>query len=133
MINHLLISKRVFFCSSLCGITLGLASCVNYFGIHHKQHLVKPEHFATKKSIVSCNGVWPTTDWSKQFDSNLPLLINEAVANNPDLHVAIARQKQAEALVGGRNAALLPKAEFLGLGARNKAIFPLVHQYQNFV
>lgn len=132
MIAYWSLPQRVVAYSSLSGLVLVLAGCVNYVGINNKQHLAKPEQFSTQKSIVSGHGKWPSIDWARQFDVHLPSLINEAVANNPDLQISIARQKKAKAQVDGRNAALLPKVDFLGLLARNKTIFPPTHAMQNF-
>jgi len=132
LINYLVLNKKAVFCVTLFGLVLGLESCVNYIGIHHKQHLKKPEQFATKRSIISKNGAWPKIDWAKQFDPNLPLLIHEGLANNPDLQIALARQRQAQAAVEGRNGALLPRVSFIGLASRNKLIYPFQHILQNF-
>ncbi len=132
LLNYLVFNKNSIFCATLLGLTLGLDSCVNYIGVHHKQHLKKPEQFASKKSLVSKNGTWPRMDWATQFDPHLPSLIHEGLANNPDLQIAVARQSQAQALVEGRNAALLPRIDFIGFASRSKAIFPFFHLLQNF-
>jgi NodT family efflux transporter outer membrane factor (OMF) lipoprotein len=109
-----------------------LTSCVNYVGLHNKEHLRTPEQFTTRNSLSDQNGSWPSTDWAKQFDSQLPALIKEALTNNPDLRIAVSRLNQAQALVEARNASLLPSVDFLGLAARNKIIYPLIHPLMNF-
>lgn len=114
------------------GLVLNLAGCVNYIGVHHHQRLKKTEQFAIKQSIPQQNGTWPSLNWAQNFSPALPSLIKEGLANNPDLQITVARHRQAQALVEGRNAALLPSTNFIGLAARNKALFPFIHQIQNF-
>ena len=119
------------FHASLLSLALSLNGCVNYIGIHHKQQLKKPEQFATKNSLKSKHGTWPKMGWSREFEPHLPGLIQEGLANNPDLQIAVARQNQAQALVQGRNGALLPSINFIGFAARNKLIYPTQTLFQN--
>lgn len=67
-------------------------------------------------------------DWAKEFEPHLPLLIQEGLTNNPDLQVVVARQSQAQALVEGRNGALLPRVNLISLGTR----YLYQNQFQNF-
>lgn len=54
-------------------------------------------------------GAWPASDWWRQFGSpELNRLIETALAGNPDLGVAAARLRQAQALVDGQAAVLYP-------------------------
>lgn len=117
----------------LCLLLQGISGCVNYIGIHQKQKIIKPNQLATKKSLLAKQGLWPKSDWTKQFaDPQLTFLIQEAIAHNPDLQVAVAREYQAQALVEGHNAPLLPKIEAYGMVARNKITYPLLPTWQNF-
>jgi len=129
--SYLGLNKNTYYCSIVCGSALFLASCVNYIGLHSKQHLKKPEQFTTEKSIMGDNGAWPTMDWAKQFDKQLPSLIEEGLANNPNLQTAVARQNQAAALVDAGNSALLPRITWHNLSSRNKAVFQRAHLLQN--
>lgn len=132
----LLYKPRLLLYSAVLLFALNSSGCVNYRGIHQQQRVAKLKQFATQRSIPSNNkGIWPNTDWAKQFaDPQLSLLIQEAVAHNPDLQVAVARQHQAQALVEGRNAALYPQVDFLGTVARNKVVLPAfnTNSWQNF-
>ncbi|MFI4962745.1 MAG: efflux transporter outer membrane subunit [Legionellales bacterium] len=88
---------------------LTLGGCVNDFGIKSSSTIAKPSHFPTNKSLPKQKGHWPTTNWAKQFgDPQLESLINEALADNPSLHVAKARLTQARALAENKRSAFFP-------------------------
>lgn len=118
----------IWFCLALYVIP----GCVNYSGLKQQQKLKKPSEFATKKSIVSTHGSWPTMDWAKQFDKQLPQLIEEGLAKNPNLQNAFAKKDQAQALVNGYNAALYPQVHFLDMISRSKIDATPLHALENF-
>lgn len=108
------ISKSFLVCSTLITFVT-ITGCVNYRGITSNKKIAQPSQFQTQKSLPKQNGHWPTTDWAKQFgDPQLVALINEALANNPDLQAAKARIAQARALAQGKQAALYPSIDFHG-------------------
>lgn len=90
-------------------------SCVNYFGISSNKKIAPPEQYQTQKSIPLQQGNWPTLNWASQFgDPQLVSLINEALANNPNLQVTKARIDQARSLAEGKAALLLPNVSWQG-------------------
>ncbi|WP_255665401.1 efflux transporter outer membrane subunit [Legionella sp. 16cNR16C] len=99
-------------------ISLVMPGCVNYSGIRNKQTLATPATFQTKKSLPEKNGQWPDLCWARQFgDPQLPLLIAEALRDNPQIQAAGARVDKARALASGQNSSLLPHVDFLGVPA----------------
>ncbi|ARG97226.1 efflux transporter outer membrane subunit [Legionella micdadei] len=109
---------KAIFASILLGV---LAGCVNYIGITSNKKIAPPSQFQTTKSIPNQKGKWPASDWAKQFgDPQLITLINEALANNPNLQVANARIGQARSLVQQSAAALYPHGNFSGIAARTR-------------
>ncbi len=88
---------------------LGLAGCVNYAGIKSDKEIAPPEKFETKQSLPAEGGQWPAMDWANQFgDSQLPKLIDEALAGNPTIEQARARIEKASSYVGSANSTLYP-------------------------
>lgn len=106
---------------SLAAVTLGFAGCANFAGIHSDKQITTPEHYQTQRSLPSEGGQWPGTDWAQRFgDPQLVSLIDEALAGNPDLAMAAARLKAAQAQTEGAAAALLPSVNFNGDVYRQK-------------
>ena len=111
----------------LTGLT-ALTSCANYLGIKSHKKTNSPDQLATQKSIPNQQGNWPTTDWVKQFgDPQLAFLIDEALANNPNIQIAQARIMQAQALVSTKSAAFLPTMNLnsqVARGLLSATVFP---------
>lgn len=64
----------------------------------------------TGKAVEAAN--WPQAQWWKVYgDSQLDTLIDQALADNPNLRIAEARVRQAQAIAGGAEAATLPQIE----------------------
>lgn len=120
--------KNIAYICFLPALITSLAGCVNYLGVHSNKHIAHPAQFETKNSIPTQDGHWPTTDWADQFgDPQLVSLINEALANNPDLQAAKARIEQARALAQRSSSALLPAINFQSQVARTRlsaTLFP---------
>lgn len=106
---------------SLAAVTLGLAGCANFAGIHSDKQIGATDKYQTQRSLPDQGGQWPGTDWAQRFgDPQLVALIGEALANNPDLASAAARLKGAQAQTESAAAALLPNVGFQGSVAREK-------------
>jgi len=70
-------------------------------------------HYATAESLAAPARTWPADRWWAAYgDGQLDALIDEAVANAPDLAVAHARARKAEALAQQAGAALAPQLGF---------------------
>ena len=88
---------------------IGLAGCVNFAGIKSDKQIAPPTSFETKESLPAEGGQWPAMDWASQFgDSQLPKLIDEALAGNPTIEQARARIEKASSSVGNAHSALYP-------------------------
>ncbi len=93
------------------GVVALLAGCASTGPQRAAATLVKPAALglSAAPAAVFPNGDW----WTRYHDPVLDGLIRQALAGNPDLQVAAARVRQAQAGVGGARAALLPQ---LGAG-----------------
>ncbi|MFA5960108.1 MAG: efflux transporter outer membrane subunit [Tatlockia sp.] len=92
-----------------------LAGCVNYSGIHSNKKIAPPTRFLSPEHLPKAKGDWPTMDWASQFgDPQLTALIQDALANNPDLDIAKARISQALAAIQGKKALLYPNVKAAG-------------------
>lgn len=112
---------RILSAVCLAVAALGLAGCANYMGIHSDQKISTPDAYATQRSLPNEGGQWPSTDWAARFgDPQLTQLIQEALANNPNLQAAQARLAAARAQAEGAGAALMPTIGLSGNIDREK-------------
>jgi NodT family efflux transporter outer membrane factor (OMF) lipoprotein len=87
---------------------LGLAACVPDLGLMPTEK--PPAAYATEKSFAAPSTVWPAADWWTAYgDSQLNTLITEGIADAPDLKIAEARLRQADAAAQQSDASLWPK------------------------
>jgi NodT family efflux transporter outer membrane factor (OMF) lipoprotein len=86
--------------------TLVLAACVSTGGLHPDGKPLDPAALQAGRSLAGLSlADWPQADWwTGLADPQLDALIAEALANNPDLAVADARARQAQALADSANA-----------------------------
>lgn len=117
-------SCKLLLCCSLAIVV----SCVNYRGINSNKKIASPQQYQTKHSIPAQQGKWPDMNWAQQFgDPQLALLIQEALANNPNIDAAKARVSQAKALADEKSSALWPNLSWQGQAARGRlsaTLFP---------
>ena len=110
-------STRLIIICQILTIAVMLSSCANYRGIQSQKKIAQTSRFQFHKSLPKQHGKWPSMDWAKQFgDSQLELLIKEALANNPSLHAAKARIEQARSIAQSKSAALSPHIKWAGEG-----------------
>lgn len=100
------------------GAALVLSGCVTSRGLEPQDKLTDPATLHAERSLgkvqVSPAG-WPAADWWTGIgDSQLSGLIDEALKDSPDLAVAEARVRQAQAQVGAADAARGPNASVGG-------------------
>lgn len=68
------------------------------------------ESFESNDTLASAHGEWPTDGWWHNYnDPGLDALIQEALKGSPDVAIAAARVRSAEALAQQAGAALLPR------------------------
>ncbi|RKF23543.1 efflux transporter outer membrane subunit [Altericroceibacterium spongiae] len=73
------------------------------------------EEFATARSFADGHGQWPGDHWWRAYgDPQLDTLIGEARRESPDIAMAMARIRQADALARQAGAALLPSVSANG-------------------
>lgn len=69
-----------------------------------------PESFASAASFADAQGQWPAEGWWHGFgDAQLDALIDEGLADSPDVAIAAARVRAADAMARQAGAALLPR------------------------
>src|ERR1700743_1182243 len=118
----------------LCVAPLGLAACVPDLGLMPAEK--PPAAYATEKSFAAPASDWPSADWWAAYgDSQLDALIAEGIANAPDLKIAEARMRQADATAQQSDADLWPtltgKANVSETRASLNQGFP--QQFQSFL
>src|SRR5258708_3200354 len=103
---HRTTSPRPMLISSLAA-ALFLSACVPDLG--PKPDLQAPQALATEKTFANGTGKWPLDNWWQAYrDAELDRLEGEALNGSPDLKIARARLREAEAAAQAAGAALLP-------------------------
>jgi NodT family efflux transporter outer membrane factor (OMF) lipoprotein len=104
---------RLHLLAAATALTLALAGCASSGGLHSDGTLTDPNSLKTEQALARLHvspAAWPSADWWTGLgDPQLTTLINEALQNNPDLAMADARAREAQAQAGIANAARLPK------------------------
>lgn len=104
---------RLHLLAAATALTLALAGCASSGGLHSDGTLTDPASLKMQQSLARLDvspAAWPGEDWWTGLgDPQLTALINEALSNNPDLAIADARAREAQAQAGVANAARLPK------------------------
>nr|WP_167919568.1 efflux transporter outer membrane subunit [Sphingopyxis italica] len=87
-----------------------LAGCASVPDLGPKPVPAAAESFETAASFADANGEWPVEGWWQGFgDAQLGALIAEGLEGSPDLAIAAARVRAAEAMAQQAGAALLPR------------------------
>jgi len=93
-------------------LTLVLAACASSGGLHPNGAPIDPSTLNTAHSLgtgAASTAAWPATDWWTGLgDAQLDRLIREALKDNPQLAVADARARAAQAAAGLADAARGP-------------------------
>ena len=90
-----------------CAASLALTACVPDLGLMPTEK--PPSTYATEKSFAAPPTDWPGADWWTAYnDKELDALIAEGTANAPDLKIAEARLRQADAAAQQSEADLWP-------------------------
>ncbi|MCM2971735.1 efflux transporter outer membrane subunit [Larsenimonas suaedae] len=89
-----------------------LAGCANYAGIESHSDIRSVDRVHSEKTLAKVplsKAAWPETKWWRAFDDPmLDALIKQALDNSPDLEIARARLRKANAEAGIANAERLP-------------------------
>ncbi|VUS23173.1 efflux transporter outer membrane subunit [Klebsiella spallanzanii] len=90
--------------------SLWLVGCAQLPDAPPKAELKAVESYGASKLPLNAEVVWPTQQWWRSYgDSQLNTLIDEALANSPDMTIAAARLRSAEARGQQARSALLPQ------------------------
>ncbi len=88
-----------------------LSACVTVPKLGDAPALRTPQSLASAQSLAGSGTTWPTDSWWTAYnDPILNALIDEALKGSPDVALAAARVRAAEALAQQAGAALLPSA-----------------------
>lgn len=87
-----------------------LAGCASVPDLGPKPVPVAAESLASQASLRGAQGEWPAEGWWQGFgDSQLDTLIAEGLKGSPDVAIAAARVRAADAMAQQAGAALLPR------------------------
>ena len=87
-----------------------LAGCASVPGLGPKPVAAAPESFDSHATLAGAQGAWPVESWWQSFgDAQLDRLIGEGLGGSPDVAIAAARVRAADALAQQAGAALLPR------------------------
>jgi NodT family efflux transporter outer membrane factor (OMF) lipoprotein len=102
-------ARSIFLTTAVFGL---LAACANVPELGSAPVPASPTAFASGESFADATGGWPVEGWWQGFgDSQLSVLIAEGLDGSPDVAVAAARLRAAEALAQQAGAALSPRIE----------------------
>lgn len=87
-----------------------LAGCASVPDLGPKPVAAAPESLASGVTLAGTGAAWPVEGWWHGFaDAQLDALMAEGLAGSPDVAIAAARVRAAEALAQQAGAALLPR------------------------
>lgn len=87
-----------------------LAGCATVPDVGPKPVPVAAESLASRTTFASAEGQWPAGGWWQAFgDAQLDTLIAEGLKGSPDVAIAAARVRAADAMTQQAGAALLPR------------------------
>jgi NodT family efflux transporter outer membrane factor (OMF) lipoprotein len=91
-----------------------LAACASSDGLRTQAQRADPNHLQAGRSLTATTlsaAAWPREDWWRALgDPQLDRLVDMALRQQPQLRIAEARVRQAQALAGVAEAALQPQA-----------------------
>ncbi|WP_266157541.1 efflux transporter outer membrane subunit [Dyella silvatica] len=103
---------RLHLLAAAVGLTLALAGCASSGGLHPDGTPMDSASLKSERSLAKFDvspAQWPAQDWWTGLgDAQLDSLISEALQDNPNLALADARARQAQAEVGIADAARGP-------------------------
>jgi NodT family efflux transporter outer membrane factor (OMF) lipoprotein len=94
-------------------LALGLTSCASMHGLHTHATRIDAAHLEVTRSVADealSAAAWPTNAWWEAFgDDQLDRLMTRALGNQPNLRIAEARVRRAQALASAIGASLYPQ------------------------
>lgn len=99
--------RKIFLSTAVFGL---LAGCAAVPDLGPRPVPVAAESLASTATFANASGIWPTEGWWQAFgDDQLDTLIAEGLAGSPDVAIAAARVRAADALAQQAGAAMLPR------------------------
>lgn len=99
--------RSLFLATAVFGL---LAGCATVPDLGPKPAPATAGTFESAASLASADGAWPAEGWWRGFgDAQLDALISEGLEDSPDVAIAAARVRAAEAMAQQAGAALLPR------------------------
>ncbi|HAF41566.1 MAG TPA: multidrug transporter [Sphingobium sp.] len=117
------VSRMAFSSRVMCAATsvMALAACAAVPDLGPKPVVRAPESVAAQQSLAASDAAWPRDDWWTAYgDPQLTALIEEGLRNAPDMAIAAARFRQAQAMAQQAGAAMLPSANLEASAAATK-------------
>jgi len=107
---------------------LGLNAC-SIWPDYMRPNISMPEMFTSQKEVANAPLTVPNRWWELYRDATLNNLIDEALKNNTDIKVAVARVEEADAVLREAGAVLFPQVNLGGTGTRRRlteaGLFPV--------
>jgi len=98
--------RRIFLSLPVFGL---LAACASVPDLGPKPVTTPPASLESRAAFAGAQGQWPAEDWWQSFrDAQLDTLITEGLNGSPDVAIAAARVRAADAMAQQASAALLP-------------------------
>jgi NodT family efflux transporter outer membrane factor (OMF) lipoprotein len=106
-------------------VAAALAGCASVPELGPRAQPAGLTHLATR-TLAGREGVWPATGWWRAYgDPQLDRLIDDALSGSPDVRVAAARLRAAEAVAQQAGAATLPQASIEASAGAQKQSYNL--------
>ena len=103
------------------GLTALLGGCAAFPSATVAERIKPVEQYASAQRFAAPTGNWPTENWWKHYDdAQLSQLIEEGLAGSPDMTVATARLRAAEATQQISGSALQPQLNANGSATGQK-------------
>lgn len=98
-----------------------MAGCAAIPDLGPQPEIRDASSIAASQSLAAEQTVWPAQDWWTAYgDQQLTTLIEEGLRNAPDMAIAAARFRQAQAVAQQSGAALLPSVDLNGSAGATK-------------
>jgi len=89
-----------------------LTACASVPDLGARPEIAAPQSIASAASLSADSAEWPAAGWWQGYgDAQLDTLMREAIAGSPDLRMAAARLRQADAYARQAGAALAPQID----------------------
>src|SRR6476646_5498285 len=101
--------------AALLSLMLMTSACASVPNLGPKPIPHAASDYASSRSLAGTSARWPGEGWWKTYgDVQLDQLINEGLADSPDLAAAAARVRTAQGLAQAAGARLLPSIDAVG-------------------